>query len=54
MMIVAVSTGRLTVPAKVTGLAMAALTIAISAIFVLGILPTPIIDLAGASIDTIF
>jgi NADH-quinone oxidoreductase subunit N len=42
------------VPAKVTGLGMAALTIAIIAIFALGILPTPVIDLAGDSIATIF
>ncbi|HEX5109280.1 MAG TPA: NADH-quinone oxidoreductase subunit N [Vicinamibacterales bacterium] len=42
------------VPPKVTGLGMAALTLAIIAIFVLGILPTPVIDLAGKSISTIF
>jgi NADH-quinone oxidoreductase subunit N len=39
---------------KVTGLGMAALTLAIIAIFVLGILPSPVIDLAGKSISTIF
>ena len=42
------------VPPKVSGLGMAALTIAIIAIFILGILPTPVIDLAGKSIGTIF
>jgi NADH-quinone oxidoreductase subunit N len=46
--------GGAPVAPKVSGLGMAALTIAIIAIFVLGILPSPIIDLAGKSIGTIF
>src|SRR5262245_18423628 len=46
--------GGAPVPPKINGLGMAALTIAIIAIFVLGILPTPVIDLAGKSIGTIF
>jgi NADH-quinone oxidoreductase subunit N len=43
-----------TSPAPVTGIGMAALTIAIIAIFVLGILPSPVIELAGRSVATIF
>jgi len=42
------------VPATVSRLAMTALTVAIIAIFVLGILPTPILTLAAQSIATIF
>jgi NADH-quinone oxidoreductase subunit N len=42
------------VHAPVTGMGMAALTIAIAAIFYLGILPTRVIDLASQSIATIF
>jgi hypothetical protein len=42
------------VRATASGLGMAALTVAIIAILVLGILPTPVIDLAGQSISTIF
>jgi NADH-quinone oxidoreductase subunit N len=42
------------VPARVTGTGMAALAIAVVAIIYLGILPTRVIDLAGASIATIF
>ena len=42
------------VPARVTGTGMAALAISVAAIFYLGILPTRVIDLAGASIATIF
>jgi len=46
--------GGAPVAPQVSGLGMAALTIAIIAIFVLGILPSPVIDLAGKSIGTIF
>jgi NADH-quinone oxidoreductase subunit N len=42
------------VPAHVGGVGMAALTVAIIAIFYLGILPTPVLDLAAESIATIF
>ena len=42
-----------TTPPQVTGVGMAALTIAIIAIFVLGVLPSPIIKLAGQSIAAI-
>jgi NADH-quinone oxidoreductase subunit N len=41
-------------PGQVTSLGMAALTVAIIAIFYLGILPTQVLDLAAASIATIF
>jgi len=41
-------------PAPVTGLGLAALTVAVVAIFVLGIVPTPVLDLAAESIATIF
>ena len=42
------------VPARVGGVGLAALTMAIVAIFYLGILPTPVLDLAAESIATIF
>jgi NADH-quinone oxidoreductase subunit N len=42
------------VPATVSGLGMAALTVAIVAIFVLGVIPTPVLTLAAQSIATIF
>lgn len=42
------------VPAPVTGLGLAALTVAIIAIIVLGILPAPVMTLAAQSIATIF
>ncbi len=42
------------VPAPVGGIGLAALTLAVIAIFVLGILPTPVLTLAAASIATIF
>jgi NADH-quinone oxidoreductase subunit N len=42
------------VPARVGGMGLAALTAAIAAIFYLGILPTPVLDLAAESIATIF
>ncbi len=41
-------------PAAVSGLGIAALTLAIVAIFYLGVLPTPVLDLAAHSIATIF
>jgi NADH-quinone oxidoreductase subunit N len=41
-------------PARITFLGMTALTVAIVAIFYLGILPTPVLNLAAASIATIF
>ncbi len=41
-------------PAQVSGLGLAALTLAIIAIFILGILPTPVLTLAAQSIATIF
>jgi NADH-quinone oxidoreductase subunit N len=42
------------VPARITGLGLAALAVAIVAIFYLGILPTPVLNLAQQSIATIF
>jgi NADH-quinone oxidoreductase subunit N len=42
------------VPARVGGIGLAALAVAIIAIFYLGILPTPVLDLAAESIATIF
>ena len=42
------------VHARVTGMGMAALALAIVAIFYLGILPTQVINLASESIATIF
>jgi NADH-quinone oxidoreductase subunit N len=41
-------------PARITGMGMAALTVAIVAIFYLGILPTPVLNLAAESNATIF
>jgi NADH-quinone oxidoreductase subunit N len=41
-------------PRRITTFGMAALTLAIVAIFYLGILPTPILNLAADSIATIF
>jgi len=43
-----------TAPPRVTGMGIAALALAIIAIFYLGILPTPVINLASESIATIF
>ena len=43
-----------TAPPRVTGMGIAALALAIIAIFYLGILPTPVINLASESISTIF
>src|SRR6188768_1380503 len=43
-----------TAPPRVTGMGLAALALAIIAIFYLGILPTPVINLASESIATIF
>jgi hypothetical protein len=40
--------------ARVTGMGMAALSVAIVAIFYLGVLPTQVLDLAAESIATIF
>ncbi|HEY6362216.1 MAG TPA: NADH-quinone oxidoreductase subunit N [Vicinamibacterales bacterium] len=42
------------VPARVGGMGLAALAVAIVAIFYLGILPTPVLNLAAESIATIF
>jgi NADH-quinone oxidoreductase subunit N len=42
------------VPARVGGIGLAALAVSIAAIFYLGILPTPVLDLAAESIATIF
>jgi NADH-quinone oxidoreductase subunit N len=42
------------VPAPVTRIAMAGLAIAVAGVLYLGILPTQLIDLAQASVDTIF
>jgi NADH-quinone oxidoreductase subunit N len=42
------------VPARVTPMGMAALTVAVAAIVYLGILPTQVLDLAAESIATIF
>ena len=39
---------------RVTGMGMAALVVSVAAIFYLGILPTPVLDLAARSIATIF
>jgi NADH-quinone oxidoreductase subunit N len=41
-------------PVRVTGVGMAALTVSIAAIFYLGVLPTQVLNLAAASIATIF
>ena len=41
-------------PARISAMGMAALTVAIIAIFYLGILPTPVLNLAAESIATIF
>ena len=41
-------------PARVTGISMATLALAIGLIFYLGVLPTPVLDLAAQSISTIF
>ena len=41
-------------PARITGVGMTALAVAIIAIFYLGILPTPVLNLAAQSIATIF
>jgi NADH-quinone oxidoreductase subunit N len=54
MMYMADRDGTLAAPAHVGGVAMAALVVSIAAILFLGILPTPILNLAAASIGTIF
>jgi len=41
-------------PQRVTGVGMAVLTLAIAAIFYLGVLPTPVLNFASQSIATIF
>jgi NADH-quinone oxidoreductase subunit N len=41
-------------PERVSGMGMVTLALAIAAIFYLGILPTPVLDLATKSIATIF
>ena len=41
-------------PAPITPVGMAALSLAIAVIFYLGILPTPVLNLATKSISTIF
>jgi len=46
--------GDVPAPARIGGLGMAALTVAIAAIFYLGVLPTQVLNLAAASIATIF
>jgi len=54
MMYMADRDGSLAVPARVSGVGMAALVASIIVIFYLGILPTRALDLAAASIATIF
>ena len=54
MMYMADRPAPLAVPAGVPGVGMAALVAAIAAIILLGVLPAPILDLAAASIATIF
>ena len=54
MMYMSERDGATAAPGRVTGIGMAALTLAIVAIFYLGVLPTQILDLAAASIATIF
>jgi NADH-quinone oxidoreductase subunit N len=54
MMYMADREGALPLPAVVTRVGMAALTVAIVAIFYLGVLPTQVLNLAAESIATIF
>jgi NADH-quinone oxidoreductase subunit N len=54
MMYMADRDGAQSVPAPVVGVGLAALVVSIAAIVFLGILPTPILNLAAASIGTIF
>jgi len=54
MMYMSEREGTAPLPAAVTAAGMAALTLSIVAIFYLGILPTPVLDLAAQSIATIF
>jgi NADH-quinone oxidoreductase subunit N len=54
MMYMADREGALPLPAVVTRMGMAALTVAIAAIFYLGVLPTRVLDFAAESIATIF
>jgi NADH-quinone oxidoreductase subunit N len=54
MMYMSERDGATAAPGQVTGIGMAALTLAIVAIFYLGVLPTQVLDLAAASIATIF
>ena len=54
MMYMADRDGSLAVPARVTGVGMAALVASIIVIFYLGILPTRALDYAAESIATIF
>ena len=54
MMYMADREGALPLPAVVTRMGMAALTVAIAVIFYLGVLPTRVLNLAAESIATIF
>ena len=54
MMYMADREGAAPLPASVTAAGMAALTVSIAAIFYLGILPAPVLNLAAQSIATIF
>ena len=54
MMYMADREGALPLPAVVTRMGMAALTVAIAVIFYLGVLPTKVLNLAAESIATIF
>jgi NADH-quinone oxidoreductase subunit N len=54
MMYMSEREGTLPVPAAVTRMGMAALTVAIAVIFYLGVLPTYVLDRAAESIATIF
>jgi NADH-quinone oxidoreductase subunit N len=54
MMYMADREGALPVPAVITRMGMAALTVAIAVIVYLGVLPTRLLDLAAESIGTIF
>jgi NADH-quinone oxidoreductase subunit N len=54
MMYMADREGALPLPAVITRMGMAALTVAIAVIFYLGVLPTTVLDFAAESIGTIF
>ena len=54
MMYMSEGDATVTAPAHVTGISMATLALAIGLIFYLGVLPTPVLDLAAQSISTIF